>query len=126
MRALVYYGPHEMREEEIPAPRPGAGEVLIKVAAVGICGSDIHGFTGASGRRAAGMVMGHEFAGTVAEVGPGTNPIEAPAVGTRVAVNPLIYCGECFECRAGREQLCRKRTSIGVNMGLRGGFSEYV
>jgi threonine dehydrogenase-like Zn-dependent dehydrogenase len=67
--------------------------------------------------------MGHEFAGVVQALGPG---VQAPGVGTRVAVNPLIYCGECPDCRAGNEQLCRRRQSIGVNMGLRGAFAEYV
>src|SRR3954454_12193410 len=106
MRALVYYGPHEMRLEEIPAPTPGPGEALVQVKAVGICGSDVHGYTGASGRRTAGMVMGHEFAGVVHALGPG---VTAPAVGARVAVNPVLYCGECADCQAGQEQLCRKR-----------------
>ncbi|HUP27237.1 MAG TPA: alcohol dehydrogenase catalytic domain-containing protein [Chloroflexia bacterium] len=123
MRALVYYGPHEMQEKEIDTPRPGLAEVLVKVRAAGICGSDIHGYTGASGRRASGMVMGHEFAGTVHEVGEGVSEL---VVGSRVAVNPLIYCGECAGCRSGNEQLCRKRKSIGVNMGLAGGFAEFV
>src|SRR3954467_8701869 len=123
MRALVYYGPHEMRLEEIPAPTPGPGEALVQVKAAGICGSDIHGYTGASGRRTAGMVMGHELAGVVTELGPGAEGVE---VGARVAVNPLLYCGEGPACRAGNEQLCRKRRSIGVNMGLLGGFADFV
>ncbi|HUS16046.1 MAG TPA: alcohol dehydrogenase catalytic domain-containing protein [Chloroflexia bacterium] len=123
MQALVWRGPNDMVVDEIAQPAPGPGEVLIAVRAVGICGSDIHGYTGASGRRAPGMVMGHEFAGEVVAQGPG---IDMPAVGTRVAVNPLIYCGECVDCHAGREQLCRKRRSIGVNMGQHGGFAEFV
>src|SRR5262245_19832350 len=115
MQALIYHGPHAMEVAEIAPPEPGPGEVLIAVRAVGICGSDVHGYTGASGRRTAGMVMGHEFAGVVRALGAG---VRAPAVGTPVAVNPVLYCGECADCRAGQEQLCRKRRTIGVNMGL--------
>ncbi|HET9495452.1 MAG TPA: galactitol-1-phosphate 5-dehydrogenase [Chloroflexia bacterium] len=123
MRALVFHGPREMGLEEVERPRPGPGEVLIEVGATGICGSDIHGYTGASGRRTAGMVMGHEFAGTVREAGPGVDDLRP---GDRVAVNPLLYCGECPDCRAGNEQICRNRKTIGVNTGLMGAFAEYV
>jgi L-iditol 2-dehydrogenase len=123
MQALIYEGPHEMRVGEIPVPEPGPGEVRLQVGAVGICGSDVHGYTGASGRRTAGMVMGHEFAGTVAALGPG---VTDPAIGSRVAVNPILYCGECVDCRAHQEQLCRHRRTIGVNTGLAGAFAEQV
>jgi L-iditol 2-dehydrogenase len=123
MRALVWHGASSMTIEEVPTPRPGPGEALVQVKAAGICGSDIHGYTGASGRRTPGMVMGHEFSGVVTEVGPEVQDVRE---GQRVAVNPLLSCGECDQCRAGREQTCRKRRSIGVNMGLNGGFSEYV
>ncbi|MDQ2807447.1 MAG: alcohol dehydrogenase catalytic domain-containing protein, partial [Chloroflexota bacterium] len=123
MQALIWQGPHDMVVADLERPVPGPGEVLIAVRAAGICGSDIHGYTGASGRRAPGMVMGHEFAGEVVAHGPG---VDGPALGTRVAVNPLLYCGECLDCQAGQEQLCRRRTSIGVNLGQRGGFAEWV
>ncbi len=123
MQALIYHGPHSMTLENIDRPAPGPGEVLIAIRATGICGSDIHGYAGTSGRRAPGMVMGHEFAGVVATPGPG---VSRPAVGTRVAVNPLITCGECVDCQAGHEQLCRTRRTIGVNTGQNGAFSEFV
>ena len=124
MRALVYHGPGEMRAEVVARPpSPGEGEVLLRVKAVGICGSDVHGYTGTSGRRAAGMVMGHELAGVVSELGRG---VEGLGQGDRVTVNPLLYCGECDDCVAGREQTCRNRRTIGVNMGRAGGFAEYV
>jgi L-iditol 2-dehydrogenase len=123
MQALIYNGPHTMELAEIAVPEPGPGEVLLQVGAVGICGSDVHGYTGASGRRTAGMVMGHEFAGTVAALGPG---VTEPAVGTRVAINPVLYCGECVDCRANQEQLCRHRRTIGVNTGQSGAFAEQV
>jgi L-iditol 2-dehydrogenase len=123
MHALIYHGPHSMTMAEIDHPAPGPGEVLIAVRAVGICGSDSHGYAGTSGRRTPGMVMGHEFAGVVTAHGPG---VSSPAVGTRVAVNPLLTCGECLDCRAGQEQLCRTRRTIGVNTGTNGAFSEFV
>jgi L-iditol 2-dehydrogenase len=69
------------------------------------------------------MVMGHEFAGTVREPGPGVEDLRP---GDRVAVNPLLYCGKCYDCRAGNEQICRNRKTIGVNTGLSGAFAEYV
>lgn len=123
MHALIWHGPNDMRVEEIDRPHPGPGEVLVQVKATGICGSDIHGYTGSSGRRTEGMVMGHEFAGIVAELGVGASGV---SLGQRVAVNPLLYCGECDQCRAGREQTCRKRKTIGVNTGLNGAFAEYI
>ncbi|MEA2575795.1 MAG: hypothetical protein QOH93_3093 [Chloroflexia bacterium] len=124
MQALVYHGPHEMRPEMVERPpAPGAGEVLVRVKAVGVCGSDVHGYTGISGRRTPGMVMGHEFAGIVAEAGEGVDSLQ---LGERVTVNPLRYCGDCDSCRVGKEQICRNRRTIGVNMGKMGGFAEYV
>ncbi len=123
MQALIYNGPHSMAVAEIERPAPGPGEVLIAIRAVGICGSDIHGYAGTSGRRTPGMVMGHEFAGVVAAQGEG---VSSPAVGARVAVNPLLTCGECLDCQAGHEQLCRVRRTIGVNTGTNGAFSEFV
>lgn len=123
MQALIYQGPHHMTLAEIDRPTPGPGEVLIAIRAVGICGSDIHGYAGTSGRRTPGMVMGHEFAGVVTAQGPG---VSSPAVGTRVAVNPLMTCGECVDCQAGHEQLCRTRRTVGVNTGQNGAFSEFV
>jgi L-iditol 2-dehydrogenase len=124
MQALVYHGPGEMRAEAVERPpAPGEGEVLLRVKAVGICGSDVHGYTGTSGRRTAGMVMGHELAGLVSEVGQG---VEELRQGDRVTVNPLLYCGECEYCVVGKEQTCYNRRTIGVNMGKAGGFAEYV
>src|SRR3954447_25793095 len=90
MQALIYNGPHELEIADIAVPAPGPGEVLLDVRAVGICGSDVHGYTGASGTRPAGMVMGHGCGGVVRALGPG---VAAPAVGARVAVNPVLYCG---------------------------------
>ncbi len=71
MKALVFDGPHQLRLTDLPEPEPGEGEVKLRVRACGICGSDVHGYTGESGRRTAGQVMGHEFAGEVLSVGRG-------------------------------------------------------
>ena len=86
MKALMYRGPWKMPVEELDEPTPTAGKVVVDVQAVGICGSDVHGFTGNSGRRTPGIVMGHEFAGTISELGP---EMEGYAVGDGVVVMPL-------------------------------------
>jgi len=124
MRALVWNGPHDMTLEEIETPQPEPGDVLVRVAAVGICGSDLHGYTGVSGRRTPGTVMGHELTGVVERLEEGNDPSVAP--GQRVAVNPMKTCGICAYCKAGLEQLCPNRLVLGVNMGAAGAFSDYV
>ena len=91
MKALMYRGPWTMPVEELDDPTPDAGQVVVDVQAVGICGSDVHGFTGSSGRRFPGIVMGHEFAGTISELGPET---EGFAVGDGVVVMPLFSVAE--------------------------------
>ncbi len=122
MRALVWHGPHDLKLEEIQAPRAGAGEALVKVSAVGICGSDIHGYSGASGRRTPGTVMGHELSGTVEEA----DGAASQRTGQRVAVNPLTPDGTCAYCQQGMPHLCPNRRVLGVNMGAAGAFAEYV
>jgi L-iditol 2-dehydrogenase len=87
MKALMYRGPWKMPVEELEEPAPTAGKVVVDVQAVGICGSDVHGFTGNSGRRTPGIVMGHEFAGTISELG---RDVEGYAVGDGVVVMPLF------------------------------------
>lgn len=87
MKALMYRGPWKMPVEEVAEPAPAAGKVVVEVEAVGICGSDVHGFTGSSGRRTEGIVMGHEFAGTISELGPET---AGYAEGDGVVVMPLF------------------------------------
>ena len=124
MRALVWHGPHDMNLEEIETPQPEQGDALVRVSAVGICGSDLHGYTGASGRRTPGTVMGHELSGVVEQL-EGETP--APSMqGQRVAVNPMKTCGTCAYCVAGLEQICPNRLVLGVNMGAQGAFSDYV
>jgi L-iditol 2-dehydrogenase len=99
MRALVFAGARDMPLEERPDPVPGSGTVVVAVRAAGICGSDVHGFLGTTGRRRPGIVMGHEAAGDVVEVGPGVTSVRA---GDRVALKSILACGECDRCRSGR------------------------
>jgi len=114
MKALVYHGPWDLTVESVPDVRPGPGEVLVRVVATGICGSDIHGFTGENGRRRPGQVMGHETVGRVEALGPGVPPDSGLAPGTPVTVNPLMTCKKCTACTRGREQSCSQRRIIGV------------
>ncbi len=111
-----------MSVEELPRPQPAEGEVLLRSVAVGICGSDVHGFTGESGRRKPDMVMGHEAVGEVVAVGEGCSRL---AVGDRVAVFNIKGCGHCRFCASGAEQLCPDKSILGVNAGTWGAMAEY-
>lgn len=122
MKALVYEGPWRMALAELPEPVPGPGEVLLRSLAVGICGSDVHGFTGESGRRKPGMVMGHEAVGEVVALGPGATRFRK---GDRVAVYNIHACGNCRYCAAEQEQLCPDKKVLGVNAGKWGAMAEY-
>jgi L-iditol 2-dehydrogenase len=107
-------------------PTPAADEVLIRVAACGICGSDVHGYDGSSGRRIPPIVMGHEAAGRVAAVGMAVKNF---AEGDRVTFDSTIFCGECKHCRAGNINLCDRRQVLGVSCGdyrRAGAFAEFV
>ena len=111
---------------EMPRPVPGPGELLISIAACGICGSDVHGYDGSSGRRIPPLVMGHEAAGIVAEVG---TDVRQFSVGDRVTFDSTVYCGDCEYCRAGEVNLCDNRQVVGVSCGdyrRHGAFAEYV
>lgn len=120
MRTLLWLGPRQMELQMTPRPEPGPGEVLVRVEAVGICGSELSGYLGQNSLRRPPLVMGHEFAGRAAEVGDGVDL----AIGTAVVVNPLVTCGTCRMCRRGRENLCRQRQLIGAHRP--GAFAEYV
>lgn len=121
MKAVVYNGPWKMSLENLPKPDPAEGEVLLRMDAVGICGSDVHGFTGESGRRAPGMVMGHEVVGTV--VGKGTG-VEGPEIGSQVAVYNII-ADVAPTPEEGDPSFLNKKI-IGVNLGKRGAMAEYL
>jgi L-iditol 2-dehydrogenase len=126
MKALVLENYKEFKVKEMPTPEPGAGEVRIRVEACGICGSDIHGFDGSSGRRKPPIIMGHEAAGVVESVGDGVDDVGA---GLRVTFNPMISCGKCDYCRRGETNLCDSRQVLGVSCDefkRHGAFAEFV
>jgi threonine dehydrogenase-like Zn-dependent dehydrogenase len=106
MKALVYTAPNEIQYLDVlPAKRLSEDEVVLKIDAVGICGSDMHAFHGHDPRRKPGLVMGHEFSGVV---------VEGPYLGKRFTGNPLIACGACDYCLQGRSNLCSNRTMVGM------------
>lgn len=126
MRALVLTRNKHLEMADYPVPLPGSGEVLIKVAACGICGSDVHGYDGSSGRRIPPIVMGHEAAGTVTDLGAGASRFK---IGDRVTFDSTIYCGQCAYCARGEINLCDNRKVVGVSCGeyaRDGAFAEFV
>ena len=112
MKALIYTAPSALEFADAPDPAPQAGDALIKVDSVGICGSDMHAFLGHDERRPAPLILGHEVAGITAE-------------GKRVTVNPLVVCGECAYCVGGRDNLCAHRQIISMPPRA-GGFAEFL
>jgi L-iditol 2-dehydrogenase len=102
MRAVVYRGINDMRVETVPVPEIGPGELLIKVATCGICGTDLKKIH--MGSHSAPRIFGHEMAGTVVQVGEGVTKY---AVGERVMTFHHVPCGECYYCRKNRRRLCR-------------------
>ncbi|MBV9760236.1 MAG: galactitol-1-phosphate 5-dehydrogenase [Acidobacteriaceae bacterium] len=126
MKALLLSEYGRLDVVDVPLPRPGRAEVLVRVEACGICGSDVHGFDGTSGRRIPPIIMGHEAAGTVAAIGPGAS---GPREGDRVTFDSTIYCGYCEFCRRGEMNLCENRQVLGVSTPeyrRSGAFAEYV
>lgn len=126
VKALVLTADKRLEMLDSPTPAAGPGELLVSVAACGICGSDVHGYDGSSGRRIPPLIMGHEAAGVVAEVGPGVTRFRA---GDRVTFDSTIYCGECRFCRSGDVNLCDRREVLGVSCGeyrRHGAFAEFV
>ena len=99
MQALVWTGPRSMAMQTVPVPQPGPNEVLLRVGATGICGSELSGFLGHSSLRKPPLIMGHETVGTIAHIPDGTHLKLADnsdlVLGQRVTVNPLVVCGEC-------------------------------
>ena len=119
MKALVYTQPNAVQLQDRPHPELVPGEVVLKIEAVGICGSDMHAWHGHDPRRKPGLVLGHEFVGSIAEsAAPGF------AVGTRFTGNPLITCGTCEYCVQGRNNLCANRTMVGMTRP--GAYAEYM
>ncbi len=126
MKSLLLSTYNHLEVAETPKPAVGAGEVLVRVEACGICGSDVHGYDGSSGRRIPPIVMGHEAAGTVEAIGAG---VQGYAIGDRVTFDSTVFCGECDFCKRGEINLCDNRQVIGVSCGdyrREGAFAEYV
>ena len=126
MKALLLKEYSQLEVADLPRPQTEPGEVLVQVAACGICGSDVHGYDGSSGRRIPPLVMGHEAAGVVAEVGEGVSRF---AVGDRVTFDSTVYCGECGYCLRGDINLCDNRQVVGVStpdFRRAGAFAEFV
>ncbi len=126
MKALVLTQYNHFELQDWPLPAFGPEEVLVRVAACAICGSDVHGMDGSTGRRRPPVVMGHEAAGTIAEVG---GNVAGWAKGDRVTFDSTIYCGECWFCRRGQVNLCDHRCVLGVSCDeyrRHGAFAEYV
>lgn len=116
MKALVYEGVETLAYRDVPEPKPASGEHLIKVDAVGICGSDMHAYLGHDTRRPAPLILGHEAAGTI---------VGGARDGARVTVNPLVTCGTCSACETGRENLCPTRQIISMQP-REGAFAQYL
>jgi len=116
MKALVYHGPGKMKLEERQVPQPKDNEVQVKMHAVYVCGSDLGAYRlkEISERWIPPIVLGHEFSGEITACGK--NAGKYP-VGTRVAANPILYCGDCFYCKRGDINLCSKRNSFGTSIG---------
>jgi L-iditol 2-dehydrogenase len=126
MKALLLSKYKHLEIADLPEPKAGPGEVLVRVAACGICGSDVHGYDGSSGRRIPPIVMGHEAAGRIVALGPGVTEF---AEGDRVTFDSTIYCGTCGYCRRGEVNLCDNRQVLGVSCGdyrRAGAFAEFV
>jgi L-iditol 2-dehydrogenase len=126
MKVLLLSKYRHLEIADAATPVPADGEVLIRVEACGICGSDVHGYDGASGRRIPPIVMGHEAAGTIAELAPGVTGL---ARGDRVTFDSTIYCGACTPCLRGDVNLCDQRQVLGVSCTeyrRTGAFAEYV
>jgi threonine dehydrogenase-like Zn-dependent dehydrogenase len=116
MKALIYDGVETLGFRDAPDPQPVAGEHLIKVEAVGICGSDMHAYLGHDARRPAPLILGHEAAGVI---------VGGPRDGTRMTVNPLVTCMKCPACMTGRENLCAERQIISMPP-REGAFAQYI
>ena len=126
MKSLLLSEYSRLEVVDQPAPEIGPDDVLVEVKACGVCGSDVHGYDGSSGRRIPPLVMGHEGAGVVAAIGRGVSGI---AVGDRVTFDSTVYCGSCEYCARGEVNLCDRRQVLGVSCGdyrRNGAFAEYV
>jgi L-iditol 2-dehydrogenase len=126
LKALVYTKPYSLEYSDFPDPVVGDDDVLVRVKACGICGSDVHGFTGKTGRRIPPLIMGHEAAGIVERLGKNVSGFKK---GDRVCFDSTVYCNRCEACRAGLFNRCDKRQVLGVSVPAfkrHGAFAEFV
>jgi len=126
MKALLLTEPRRLEVVEVDEPEIGRDDVLVQVEACGICGSDLHGYDGSSGRRIPPLIMGHEAAGVVIAAGAEVTDLTP---GTRVAMDSMVSCGRCWFCRRGDAHLCDHRRVIGVSCGdyrRHGAFAEQI
>jgi L-iditol 2-dehydrogenase len=126
MKALLLKDYKQLEITSVPDPAIGPEEVLVRVKACGICGSDVHGYDGHTGRRIPPLIMGHEAAGLIAEVGANVKQFSP---GDRVTVDSTVYCGKCFYCRRGNVNLCDNRNVLGVSCNeyrRHGAFAEFM
>jgi len=122
MKALRYLGPERLEIQELKEPVVKEDEVLLKIKACGICGSDVHGFLGLTGRRIEPMTMGHEFAGEIEEIGIN---VKRYSRGEGVVVQPINFCGTCVNCRQGLTNMCLNKKFFGV-LSVDGAMAEYL
>ena len=125
MRALVWEAARTMNLREEREPESAADEILVRVGHAGICGSELSGYLGHNALRVPPLIMGHEFAGEIMDMGP-LVPMVRPdlEIGAMVTVNPLWYCGDCEQCAAGLNQLCANRRLLGAHRP--GAFAELI
>jgi L-iditol 2-dehydrogenase len=126
MKALLLSEYNQLELKDLPSPTPGPDELLIQVSACGICGSDVHGYDGSTGRRIPPIVMGHEASGVVASVGAEVRDF---APGDRVTFDSTVFCGKCEYCLKDEVNLCNQRQVIGVSCTeyrRAGAFAEFL
>ncbi len=126
MKALVHTAPFKFEYLDVSEAKFSDDDVLVRVKAVAICGSDVHGYTGATGRRIPPIIMGHEAGGITEAIG---RNVENVAVGDRITFDSTVYCNQCPACRQGRVNLCRSRKVLGVSTTVfhrDGAMAEYV
>lgn len=135
MRAVVCHGPEDYRLEEVPTPRAGPGEVVVKIEAAGICASDVKCYVGApmfwgdanrQGYCQAPITAGHEFIGTVVELGEGSRERHGLQLGDRAISEQIVPCWECRYCKRGQYHLCVVHDIYGFHTRTPGGFADYV
>lgn len=121
MIGAYFLGDQRIETRPLALPEPGEGQVLVKVSACGVCGTDVHIFHGGKGSAEVEppVILGHEFSGRIVKIGDGVTGLE---IGQLVTIDPNIYCGRCRPCRRGQKQMCHHMRAVGVNMD--GGFAD--